>query len=136
MNQQLNDLAILITKKIENELVMLCYSVTQADPKTIRQAPNFYMIRHNILTALSEVMASFSVQINEAPESYRDIPPATVLEIQNYNLKKQAATVVEHILSSDDYVDKYVYEDEWSLYRSTTRTIVLVKAAAIKKGKS
>lgn len=122
---ELNDLAIVLTKKIERNLVKAF--LNQKHP------PSFFNIRENILEVLQENITILQVQTTESPEMMREMRPNRVEEYKNDQIKRATYQVIESIFESPDYFNKFIFEDDWDHFRKTTHSIAVVKTAKIVK---
>ena len=121
---ELNDLAIVLTKKIEWKL----YQVFGDKGKI---PPSFYNVRETILEVLKENMEVLAIEETESPRFARELKPELLERIVNDQLRSNACRVVEMIFKSKDHFDKFVFEDEYSYYKTTRRTIAVIKSAKI-----
>ena len=70
MSNLINDLAIVLTKKIEGDLVRVFMDG--------KKSPSFYNIRETLIDTLSENMDILSFSTSESPEMLREMPPSQV----------------------------------------------------------
>lgn len=129
--ERLNDLAIILTKKIDAEIVRLCAEVTRAAPDTLAQAPNFFHIRERILATLESYMDVITVRTESSPGTEERYSPEIIKQIRNAELEKEAGFLVKAILQSPDHFARFEFNDEWDRFRSVTKDIVVLKTALI-----
>lgn len=122
---ELNDLSILLTKKIESELVRQFFQN--------KEQPNFYSIRKTILNVLEENMDVLSIQNVVSHEMLSQMTKEMIENYKNHELKKNAVMLVEKIIDSEDHFEKWVYEDEYSNFKKTTKSIIVLKTGKICK---
>lgn len=120
----LNDLAIVLTKKIEQDLVIAFMSQKH-------HSPSFFNIRETILATLRQNMEVLSVEMKDSPMMLKDMPVKQREDYTNYQLEKCAHEVVKLIMKGDEFFEKYEFKDEYDHYRNVTRTIAVVKTGKI-----
>lgn len=121
-----NELAILLTKKIETELIMLIHSEHGVDAERIKTHPTFYSIRHTILSTLEEYLIEFvqSHKISDYELKALNQDPKTYLE---HKQKVAVHQLAETILKNTEVTCVDSYDDEWSRYREYINRLVVVK---------
>jgi len=128
--QNINGLAIFLTRKIDASIYRLCSDVTRADEKTIAQSPNYFQIREAILKTLEEYMLELRVSTTFS-EYDSDYPEEILKQIRKHRLEAEAHKVVSEIMSRKDVLDIHEYEDEYSRYKTVTKTLVVIRTGMI-----
>lgn len=125
---QLNDLAIILAKKIEAGLVSEFDYSSKA-----RSSPSFYNIREQILKTLQEYMEVLVVEEKDSPYMLREMSPKQIEDYRNSQLESQAYRIVKRILDGPDYFSKFESRDEYGTWRNVTSSIVVLKTAKIER---
>lgn len=133
----LNNLAIILAKNIEKEILHLCIeqnTLYEKADKIIARTPNFYMLREKIAKCLLENMDTLTITTKESPELFSELGKEYYEEFIHHSMKKSAAVLVEKILDSDDHFEKFVFEyGSLGYYKELTRSIIVVKTGKIAK---
>lgn len=135
MKYEVNDLAIILAKKIDSEIMR---SISQLNPflkekdiQEIRSAPNFFIVRALIVTTLEEYMDVLRIQTTSSPLAEREYTPEILAKIRDHEIRKVAAQTVEAIASSPDYFKIEEYAEEWDRFKIIDRSIVVLRTGKI-----
>lgn len=131
MNQRTNDLAIILTRKIEASVVRLCSDITTLDEKSVGAAPNFFMIRSAILQTLEDYVDVLSVEVRSSPYHEAKLSDEIVKQIRDHELVKAVGHIVEEIMRDEKHFAVFETEDEFSRFRYTRRELMVMKTALI-----
>jgi len=121
----INELAILITKKIESELMRQFFHN--------KETPSFFHIRKTILNTLEGCMGELSVTLRSDLELDDHMDISVRESIVNAKLRAATFKVVEGIIDQPEFFEKIVYKDEYSPLENTRRSIIVVKTANLLK---
>lgn len=122
----LNNLAIVLTKKIEADLV-------EAFHEKGKIPPSFYNIRRTLVETLENYMGDLAISESWDQKMLDSMTPQMAAGYKNHQLEKQACEIVKTIIESHDYFDKFEFKDEYDRYRSITRSIIVLKTGKIRK---
>jgi len=141
-----NDLAILLTKKIEASLVDLYVeserlaTTEDACNFSSRKTPSIFNIRRDILEVLNEYLKVFYFRESESDRMIHDMPPGQYKEFKRHNLKKRASELVEKCLQEEDIFDVSVFEnndkDGYAYFRDTTYSIMVLESGKLARDSS
>lgn len=122
-SQLINDLAIVLAKKIEGDLVQAFVSDDMS--------PSFYNIRETLVKTLQENMDVMALESKDSPMMLKDMTPKQFEEWTNHQLEKSARALSSLILKSDDHFERFEFKDEYDRYRNITSSIIVLKAGKI-----
>lgn len=137
-----NDLAIILTKKIEGDLVYAffsdaqCVSVCNSDSMPLpdvnlnHKQPSFYNIRETILKSLNEYLDVLILKQKDSPMMLAQMSDSMRMDYTRDQERKIACDIVERIINSEDHFDISTYDDK-DYYRSKTRFIAVLKSGLI-----
>ncbi len=126
-----NELAIILTRAIQEDLYMLCADITRVDANSIRQAPNFIHIRTKILGTLENLMDVLQIESRISPMIIDQMRPERAKQFMLEDIRKKSVMLVEKIMSSPDHFRTVEFDDDFGMYRNTLRQIVVLKSAKI-----
>lgn len=135
MSYNANELAIILTREIEQVIHKLCYDITKVDEKSIKQSPNFYMIRCAILTILEKYTETLYIESSESPIMINEMPANMVKEFKRHQLKKEAAMVVEKIVEPTSNITNCEFSAiKWDA--TSVAALTLIAQALIEQAKT
>lgn len=131
-NTLLNDLAIILTRKIQSELMSAIMRANGIDERkdAIKFAPNFFHIREAILKTLSTYMDVLHVETTSYPTDER-FSDEIIKNIKREELKKEAAILVQTMFERDDLFLKDEMSDDFQRWRLATKDIVVLKTGKL-----
>lgn len=125
--QEINDIAINLTRKIEADLVSAFMN------KDSPHQPNFYRIRQTLLDTLQKYIEVFYVESKVSPMMLERMKPDQVEDYFRHEQERNAALMAREIFKRDDIVEKFVYEDDYSVYKSETSYLPVIKLKKLKE---
>lgn len=133
MSYRNNDLAIILTRKIEIAVVDICMQVSRVDEKRLREAPNFYMIRTAILRTLEKYIDVLAIDMGSSPHAESEYTDEIIKQIRDLEIKNIAAGIVEQVVRSKEHFLVIETEDDFSRWRNTRREIMVLKTALVEE---
>lgn len=123
----INNLAILLTKKIESEMYYNFRAELNPDGTVgaPRKSLNFYQIRDTILEVLKNYMSELYIETKVSPMMLKQMDKKQIESFMNSALRIEASKVVSKIMEDSDFFTSFVYEDDYDLYREIKSIIVL-----------
>lgn len=138
MEQRINDLAIILTRKIERDLYHACGDLNGCDREEfvdqIKKCPSTWEIRNTIYLTLERYMNVLCLNVSTAPEVERDLRPDDLKRVREDKIQRQAVMAVKHIMDDDEHFLYRDYSaDEFYPLRNEYREIVVLKTGLINK---
>lgn len=127
----LNELAIILTKKIESELMTaICRANGIMEEPKLKFAPNFFHIRKGILSVLTEYLDVLHVETRNFPIN-EEISDEIIAKIKEEQLKKEACILVQRIFERDDLFLKRAIDSDYERFILATKDIVVLKTGKL-----
>jgi hypothetical protein len=142
----LNDLAIELTKKIESALVYAFApqismnddgSTSSQTNGNSRLPPSTYHIRETILQTLANHVTHLNVKIESSDVGTYDLSESTKKAIYDEQMRKAALYLAEELLKDKEISHYYTYEnankDGFALYRTQYFVVPVLKLGNLEK---
>jgi len=120
----INDISILLTQKIEHDLV---HEFAHKG-----SVPTFRNIRETIFKTLTEYIQVYFSEEFESEAELAQLSEKMLVDIKNHKLERAACEFALQILQNEEVIHKFVYEsdknkDNYSTYKNTTKYIPVIK---------
>lgn len=138
----INNLAIILTKKIERSVIQLCHKQLEAidlkesdslEIDTAIMPPSFWEIRATILEVLSEYMEESFIHFGPRHESRSMMQP---LEYESYIREQRECALkqfIHMIIENEEIFDSNIQKDELNYGSTLTRNIIFIKTGKLKR---